>query len=122
MGSLFQANAKICAGQEHMVDILINSTAMLVLNELDNIFFLVFEGFMTEDEEDELIRFLVRKADDKDKNFAFYYSMALVVFMIYYSGWFILDRVYVNKVLAGIMTFGPFSNNPKYSLLEVWFL
>ena len=77
---------------------------------------------MTEDEKDELVRFLIDKPDEDDKTFAFYYVLLLVVFMVYYSCWFLLDRVYVNKVLAGIMTFGPFSNHPKYSLLEVWFI
>jgi len=58
----------------------------------------------------------------EDRMFAFWYCVLLVIFMVYYSFWFLVDDGALYKIVEPTMSYGPFSNNPRYKFLEAWFI
>lgn len=94
--AIFQANAKIAAAQENLVDCMMNATGMLILNELDNISFKFVKQFMTHDEVKELKKNYGHKVNRKDNVFSFWYSVLLLIFMVYYSFWFLIQDGRIN--------------------------
>lgn len=101
-------NAAIAAGQSNPVDILMNSTGLLILNDFDDIAGNLLESIHPRDES---LPSFQDKVEFRDKIFARILSLPHMFFALYYSAWF-LGLYQYSHPMAGMETlyfWNPFS-------------
>lgn len=101
-------NAEITAGQDSVIDILMNAAGLLILNQIDEIFLMLFLPCRLQEKDEECCEIIIKRTRNFDRMFGFIMSTGHFLYMGNYLIGFTTPSELITHVTNDLLNYGPY--------------